>query len=254
MKQPHLRLVQDNTHTEPSAPEPPPVDRAAIIEEMHQYAFGWSEVTYGFERDGTPFVGHLQGGLASPGEIRAVRKFLDLYLQICPDARTIAHSNGGRCNVPDCEHCLRHEVERRLGIYWSHVATLHPRIQEGEVGLVQVGDACKVVASKAMAARVRDIERTSKSTVRCLHRIRTNDQYALKYLWLNTFAYFLFGGREQFLLPAQAIEYFKAQGSVEIQRDGNGNLAIPDRYKTRDFGVPLPEYPVLQGDRWEEAY
>lgn len=254
MKPPHLRLVQESTQPQQSTPEPPPVDRAAIIEEMRQYVSGWSEVTLGFERDGTPFVGHLQGGLASPGEVRAARNFLDLYLQVCPDARTIAHSNGWRCDVPDCERCLNQVIAGRLRFYWSHVVTLHPQIQAGEVALVQVGDTCKIVASKSMSTRVRGIERASKSTVRCLHRIRTNDQYALKYLWLHTFAYFLFGGREDFLLPAQAIEYFKSQCSVEIERSGKGAVAVPENYQPRDFGVPLPEYPVLQDQGWGESY
>lgn len=252
MKPPHLRLVQEIAQPEPSATDPI-LDRATILNRMRQLIDGQTTVTLGFDRKGQPLASYFQGGLIDREEVEEMRLFLDLYLQVCPDERAIAHANGQRCAVPNCEHCLNQELEMRLQTYWNHVCVLKKSIQPGEVALVQVGDIYKVVASKDMSARLRGIERQSASTARCLHRIRTNDQNALKYLWLNAFAFFLSEGSEGFKLPPRAVEYFKAQEPIEIERDGNGDVGVPKRFHAQGFGVPLPEYPALLRRRWPES-
>ena len=254
MKQPHLRLVPEDAQPEPSVTEPLPGDRVAILKQMHQLFNGQAEVTLGLDRSGEPFVNNWHDGLADREEVEAMRLFLDLYLEVFPDERTIAHSNNRRCAMPDCEHCLSRELAARLEFYWHHVCVLKRSVQAGEVALVQVGDIYKVVASKDMSARLRGIERQSQSTVRCLHRIRTNDQHALKYLWLHSFAFFLCRSHEDFSLPVQAIEHFKARSSVEIERDSRGDVDVPDSYQPQSFGVPMQDYPALRLPSWHEPF
>lgn len=193
------------------------------------------------------------GGFAYRETVEELRLFLDLYAQVCPDDRTladlnrtIAHSNGDWCDFDDCEHCLHQEVVRKLRYYWQRVCVLKSGILPGEVALLKIGNIHKLVTSKNIATRLSGIERQSGSTVRCLHIIRTNDQNGLKYLWLNSFAFFLHEWRANFLLPERAVEHFKSQDWIEVQRGSDGSVDVPERYQAQGFGVHPIHYPALQ--------
>lgn len=234
--------------------------RDQIIEKLRGIEPQFSEIAFGFGRDGQPTVESggpsVREGLLTRAEIEQAIQFLQAYLDICPDDTTVAHSNLHWCGNDSCEECYARQRSHARHYFFASDEMNAQQQWSGFVCLVKVGEQFDFCASGDPRKKVRELTNSYSEPVKLVHSIKSNHQMLSKLWWLRACVDYVAPKSRYLQLSQEAIQLFKSQPEHLIETKDDHKRIMGSVEEALHIPANLPcllRLPVCYDARHDEA-